>query len=245
MSHTGTVTRPNLSPGMIRVITTGYVVSKGDELVFRKPKTHDNDLDSARERFILFLPSKCRKYNYGDAVKFNLEYYKDWESTLRRDFSERIDECKSKVEKLKDISEFQFKYVATDVECLPTNFILNPFFNMISDLNEQSIENFTDKIKVITQYDLKYNLKVNCKNGNHSIKMVKVIDAGEFDGNYGGPEKQGNITHTIKSFIRRRPRKFYVKDCSDVDSEIDRKGQHSISSDAYIPTKEDRILCAP
>lgn len=245
MSHTGTVTRPNSSPGMIRVITTGYVVSKNNELVFRKPKTHDSPVDSAKERFILFLPSESRKYQYGDAVKFNLEYYKNWESTLKRDFGQRIDEFESKVNELKNINGFQFKYVSTDIECVPSKFILNPFFNMICDLDEQSIENYIDKIKGITQYHLKYNLKVNCKDGNHSIRMVKVIDADEFDWEYGDPEKELNIVGTMLSLIRKRLNSFYVKDCSDVDSEIDRKGQHSISSDEHIPTKEDRILCAP
>lgn len=82
MSHTGTVTRPNLSPGIIRVITTGYVVSEDSKIVFRKPADGDMLNKSAEERFILFMEQNedgsPKKVERGTPVRFNLELLNDW-----------------------------------------------------------------------------------------------------------------------------------------------------------------------
>lgn len=111
MSHTGTVTRPNLSPGIIRVITTGYVVSKDSKIVFRKPADGDMLNKSAEERFILFMEQNedgsAKKVERGTPVRFNLELLNDWlEEKEKGDSSEYQKFMEDKEEKetiVKDI----------------------------------------------------------------------------------------------------------------------------------------------
>jgi len=72
MSHTGTVIQEDLSPGLIRIITTGVTVSserldvpskgfdvKPNSLVFRKPKVilkrKNVTVDHVRERFVIYI----------------------------------------------------------------------------------------------------------------------------------------------------------------------------------------------
>ncbi len=279
MSHTGTVTRPNLSPGIIRVITTGYVISKGQELVFRKPPiTIDSEQYfpefsrlALEERFILFLPENGKKFSYGDTVKFNMDYCVKWEKYLEK-YKKELDEYQKDIIRLKrfalvekfqfitkdmkeddkeylevkkefdkkkeQIQNFEFKYVATDIDHVPQDYILQPFFDIIGQLDERSIEKFIDGIDDIQTHNLKFITQVNCKNGNHYIKTVKVLDPDQFDDLFGPPEEnwEGGLP---KAPAEKKG--CYVKDCSDVDNEIKNIGQHAISSDEYIPTLKARI----
>lgn len=111
MSHTGTVTRPNLSPGIIRVITTGYVVSKDSKIVFRKPADGDMLNKSAEERFILFMEQNedgsPKKVERGTPVRFNLELLANWLGAKKRvdlaGYRKFVEEKKEKEIVVKDI----------------------------------------------------------------------------------------------------------------------------------------------
>lgn len=78
MSHTGTIIRPTQSPGLIRVITTGYVVTRGrnKKLTFRKPAEGQNLLEAAQERFILIHPKAIQSENKIIDSKNNESKYK-------------------------------------------------------------------------------------------------------------------------------------------------------------------------
>ena len=147
MSHTGTVTRPNLSPGIIRVITTGYVVSKDSKIVFRKPADGDMLNKSAEERFILFMQQNedgsPKIVERGTPVRFNLELLANWLGAKKRvdlaGYRKFVEEKKEKEIVVKDILkrkiiDYKFPFVVdAEVGRYYQNILKNQLLSQVEE----------------------------------------------------------------------------------------------------------------
>ncbi len=115
MSHTGSVIEEDQSPGLIRVLSSGYKVIQENnhlELIFKKPVEE--------ELFIIFdtqlQNSDHKRLPYGTAVKFNLRSIKDgsflWGADHKKIRDEKVNAFKEKWEKriLKRIEFFNKRY---------------------------------------------------------------------------------------------------------------------------------------
>ncbi|MDX1478267.1 MAG: hypothetical protein R3301_11220 [Saprospiraceae bacterium] len=230
---------------MIRVVTTGYFVRPianapgKKELIFRKP---EGDFKSekaaaaaaAHERFIAYLPQKGCRFDYGDAVKFDLRSFERWEEFVKRKkvdkYAERMKELKTKIpsqwqEKMgeEEWDKWQFKYVATDVVKLRRKFILAPFYRFIGDLEKNGVEDVLQLLSMLDKYNLEEPLRINLKGEpNCKVDAVRVWDAAKFDAEVDGAE---------------------IVDASDskrIDAQIAREGRHPMATKKEVPTREGR-----
>ena len=282
MSHTGRVHEGDASPGIIRVITTGYAIDKDGVLEFRKPPilpTNRNNKTSeelrlfkAQERFILYegpikeaviiedqnkkndkdengviqlrdkfpAAKQNNKYlKYGLGVKFNLKLTKVKNNQIDTKFQDKnYAEQLQIIQRDLKLQNFFFKYIATDVQCLINEFILSDFLKVIRPLDFKSSETYLDQIKVLEEHNFRYHYKISCDVEHEKIKKfdickIKIRSAEEFDLIYGEPKKVDEVAEDNKGKGIKSPQ---IKVCSDVDDEIDKKGEHSISDDKELPT---------
>jgi hypothetical protein len=240
MSHTGDVIRPDESPGMIRVITTGYVVTKSDKLVFQKPRhSREKKPDyfwEAQERFILYLNLCDEDFRFGQGVKFNLERFSKWK--------EYIDACTlwkikqsipnfwikkmggikpgkslSKKMRRRILKKFKFKYVATEVQALPEDFVMYDFYNFINDIDPDNMEDLLLCFDKIKRFKMRCPIKINCAGGDRIIKDIRFVEESEFC----------RLTDN------------YVEVKENVSYEMNMYGQHFITSSEELPTRIKRI----
>ncbi|MDX1478268.1 MAG: hypothetical protein R3301_11225 [Saprospiraceae bacterium] len=198
MSHTGQTNEGDGSPGMIRIVTTGCFFRNG-ELIFRKPEGSlesygQEAAEAAHERFIPYLPQgQGKRFEYGDAVSFNMKLFKDWKQLVKPkdeyDYQQRFNELKTLIpQQWRDNmgaavwNNWQFKYIATEVEKLDAKFVLSPFYNFIADLRKDGVETVLKQFSMLDEYPLQNALKVKFKgNDQRQVQVVRVWNAKKFD----------------------------------------------------------------
>ncbi|MDH3244770.1 MAG: hypothetical protein OEM26_09155 [Saprospiraceae bacterium] len=215
MSHTGSVIHEDESPGMIRVVTTGYAVSSEqgseDTLVFRKAPGNVSSKTGQEERYIIYVNDNNDPFSYGDGVCFSLEPYNKWNAKLRQYINDLERSIPNKHQ------NFQFKYVATNVSKVPDDYILNSLFKFMSDFDPLGIEQVLAQLGNINQINLNHALNINLKGDLRTIQKVEVVDYQNFTNRFGdgsGPEQNPN------------KKNCYVDDFTDVIGEMNRLGVH-------------------
>ncbi len=226
MSHQGRVHDPGQSPGLIRVITAGYAVNKKNELIFSLPEGKLGSQEGNQSRFVL-LNTNHGKFKYGKAVKFNLEKIDDaWKTKLNKEWPGWDKKLSGLLAGTSVSPPFEFKYIATDVQELPEDYILNPFYRFIEDLNIKSSEDVIRKLKEITDdFEFQEPVRVNLKGGNRGITLVKMMEYQEFFSTHGDNTQSKNCFEI--DFLTT----------INVDKEIIAKGHHKMSTEEEVPTR--------
>jgi hypothetical protein len=122
--------------------------------------------------------------------------------------------------------EFKFKYVATTVERLPEEFVLDPLYKFIRDFNDDTREAVLLNLATIPHYGFKTIFQVDCTKGSHSISGINLMDSSEF--------ARLRLSDEEMCFAQA------YKDEEGVNEEIADMGQHVISSAEELPTRAKR-----
>ena len=166
MSHTGSVIHPDRSPGLIRMITTGHAVQENNgryELHFKKPWKKDQDLvfniEEAQERFVVFF-EKRPKFEYGQAVRFNLNWFKHYKA-----FWGKSEKLEQQIEALK--------------RELPSIWKVGIFLDL-SEKNDEIFKSADDEIKECLQKARQSRKQDQKKYSLALIHLGKVIEQNKY-----------------------------------------------------------------
>ncbi len=239
MPHTGNVIRPQKSPGLLRVFTSGYAFGKDSNLYFKTPdrtepkkgtKSSKKILDQIKERFVVFVNNP--DLPFGRPVRFSLESYENWsdksEDQALKDAIPQFWKDKYKDHGGKDFdNNFQFKYIATEVEPVPDNFVLSKFYGFIEDLEVECQEKLLEKLSLFDEFEMMYNLDIGDCETDQSVCAIKVLDGTDFDNKFPPGKKT--------------PKDSYQCVNPKVDDVLEEKGRLKIRKDE-IPIRRGRFI---
>lgn len=238
MSHTGTVIKPNQSPGIIRVVTLGAAISiKEPEILNIIVPTKNS------ERYVVLLNSG-KKHNYGDAVMFNLKKFEnidihEEDKKIYDEFQNEIDGYI--VEIRKKHSHYKPIYYANDVEDLPTEALLHPFYQFIRSFEEDTIEKILASLRNVKIFLFDRKTDINFMNERfENICGIQLVTADETDGTgLKSRDEEGNLidNDTYKNNWKEHYLVVDYKDTDGVLAEIARssKKEHRRSTYEEIP----------
>ncbi len=259
MSHTGSVVRPDKSPGLIRMVTLGHVLEKANrQLTFVIPDpppneeaTIDDWEESAQNRFVIFLNQTGQAFHYGDGVRLNLETYDDggerngdgipkkWEGLIGPEDLTSLKEAIPEPWCSKVGSKFEFSFVATEVKPLPPKFILNPLFHFVEDLAADSTSLILQALRqaaigrvIKFQRPIAVGFHINVRSGG---RVTAELRKAEYRVNQIRFLSQGGGIPTIADCLDHK-----YKSWSEILQEIGDNGQHFIATPEELPTREGR-----
>lgn len=258
MSHTGTVIKPNQSPGIIRVVTLGAAISKKEPRILKIIVPSEDS-----KRYVVLLDRRKKKFEYGAAVRFNLKTFNklsDPHKTYLIKHQETIIDYIKGIPGYEDIEiepdfdkiykKLKEFYFATVVRELKDNSVLKSFYDFIKVFDLKTLNKILDNLKEVRDFYFDKPMDINFMQEKFKIDGVRLIHKSDLleglkslDKNHElnnednkPKEEDYNLKERDYEILEDEGDKIDYKDEAGVKKEIDDIGEHVISEESDLPT---------